>query len=292
MKLAVVIFVKSNEQNHCFWPTYMAMDSGQEHDLILAYANMNLVPDDAVNKDGMIVFEKVAYATKPMFHVYKDIFEMHKEDYDMFCFVTEDVVIRKAGWLKKITDMLSGFRGLGFVSTQVFNGCNNQYPPRSHIRLPVWAAITEALDNIDWEFGSNIDPEMELADRFVEAGFYGAQVGNKINVAFDALTNHGFYTGDHVTALMSKLLGCGLDNPFTDQKTKEIHSFLVGKLKSRSDSLFVQSPFDHIGKRHVISQLQPFHGLIYDKSLPLVPNMYIKRHPFDIVTLADCLEEE
>jgi hypothetical protein len=266
----------------------MYTSAGLEHDLILAYANINRIPEDAVNEDGMIVFEKMAYGAKPLFHAYKDIFEMHKDDYDIFCFVTENVVIRSHGWLKKCANMLTDFRGIGFVSTQVFNGCHNQHPSHSHIKTSAWAATRDALEDIDWNFTDN--PEMELADRFVAAGYFGAQVGHKIDVAFDSLENHGAFVGDSVSSLLAKQLGCGLDGRILDDKLKTIHNFLVGKLKARDDSLFVQSPFGHVGRRKVISQLQPFNGLIYDKSMHLVPDNYVERHPFNITTLASCLE--
>lgn len=288
MRVAVILFARSDDQNAYFWPSYLFASSGCPHDLLLASPNTEDISDDIVNDDGLIVFERVSYAAKPPFHVYKDIFELHKEDYDIFCFVSEDAVIRRNGWLKKCVDMLSTFRGIGFVTTQLFNCSNAQYPGESHMRTSAWAATTEALDKVNWILASS--PEAELADSFVEAGYYGAQVGHKIDVAFDSLTNNGVFVGDSVGSLLAKQLGIGLDGQIQEDKLESIHNFLVGRLKAGNDAMFVQSPFDHIGRRRVISQLQPFNGLIYDKSLHLVPNEYIERYTFDIVTLKGCLE--
>ena len=233
---------------------------------------MAYVPD-IQNKVGKVILENKIHPTGELPHkafgAYREYWRKYQNDYDFFAFLSDDVLIKADNWLLDAVDMLSSFERLGFVGTQIFNGMKKQYPHSSHCRAPCWFAKSSALASISWTFNSDHDGEMRLADQFLEAGFFGAQVGNKIDTAYDATENGGHYVGDHVSAQMETKLGHDIHKKFSYLEKVELNKNLKNRLSSSDDSMLIKSPHKHIGSRRIVSQLQPFHGLVFDKSRQL-----------------------
>ncbi|GAG85146.1 unnamed protein product, partial [marine sediment metagenome] len=103
--------------------------------------------------------------------------------------------------------------------------------------------------------------EVLLAEQFLSAGFFGIQVGNKINIAYDALEKN------HITQLLEiKYFGKDhLLKKFTPEEDIEFNE-LLNKYLEDGINEYIESPYGHIGKRNIITQLEPFDGLIFDKS--------------------------
>src|SRR5690606_38696925 len=265
MKTAGVIGVLgSKRQNECFWPTYKAKNAGVDHDLIVVNRGMVGVPESASSQSGDTIFEdkmklvdggELPYKA---FGAYRYFGLKYADRYEYLAFVSDDVLFQVDGWLLEAIEMLSKFDKLGVVGTQIFNGERGEYPPPSHIRAPIWFAKTSALKKLNWEFSSDHDGEMTLAPTFLRAGYFAAQVGNKIDIAYDALEAGQFGIGDHISAIFSKEIS------FDINRRNEINKTLFGKLIDGEDVDLVTSPYKHIGKRKVVSQIQPFNGLVID----------------------------
>ena len=268
-KIAIILVAGGEKQNQCFWPSYNRAEAGTRHDLIVVHRNGLYLPkiDDKAERDHLIlenkIFEEGELPNKA-FGAYRYYFYKYQEDYDYFAFISDDVVIKSNGWLKKAIDMLKGYDSLGVVGTQIFNG-GSKYPHSSHIRAPIWFGKKSVLSKMKWEFNTDHEGEMNLSEQVMQVGFAIAQVGNKINVAYDSLEP------DHITQLLErKLRGEGtLLNPFSKDEDNRINEYLLQCLKKEGDdpSLFINSPYEHIGARHVIRDIEPFDGLVLDKSL-------------------------
>ena len=140
---------------------------------------------------------------------------------------------------------------------------------------------SRALKEIDWRFNSDHEGEMNLGEQFLTAGYFGAQVGNKIDTAYDALDNQGHGDGDHVSSLMEKLFRNNLKEKFTQKDKDDLNDTLISNLMIRDDSMVIRSLHAHIGERKIISQLQPFNGLVFDKSIQIATS-HIESCPFGV----------
>lgn len=271
MKIAIILVACSSKQNECFWPSYYNCVPGADHDLIIVNLNMKHVPQIS-NTSGKVIFES-GHVLHKAFGSYREYWNKYKNDYDYFAFISDDVILKSDEWLLTSVELLSKFNKLGFVGTQIFNGLNNEYPHPSHCRAPIWFGKSAALKNIKWNFNSDHEGEMAIADQFLEAGYFGAQVGNKINIGYDALENGGHFQGDHITGVLeTTFFKKQLKDKWSKLEIENENNKLLNLLNNNNDDNYIISPHNHIGKRNVISQIQPFHGLVYDKSLELARN--------------------
>lgn len=270
MKVAVIIVAGSQKQNECFFPSYRKSPSTLQHDLIVVHRNHQYLQGDVLNPSGRVILENKIIDGKEVPHrafgAYRHTFNLYRDQYDAFAFVSDDVVVKSEGWLEKSLDLLYRYDRLGWVGSQIMNGSLGQYPHPSHCRAPLWFAKSSALKQIRWEFDSDHDGEMALADQFAVAGYFGAQAGNKISIGYDALENGGYHSGDHIVGCWERSLGHDLKEPFLPEEVIKLDQQLLNRLDRSDDTLTVESPHPHIGRRRLISQLQPFNGLLYDRS--------------------------
>lgn len=285
MKIGLILVAGSPKQNQCLWPSFhktLNINANHNIDLIVVHRNFQFLPT-IYNNFGQIYFENKIFPNGELEHkafgAYRYYFNKYKDQYDIFGFISDDVIFKRMNWIKDVVEMLSIHEKLGWIGSQIFNGLNGEYPHESHCRAPIWFAKNNALKDIDWQFDSDHDGEMRIADQFLNAGYFGCQIGNKFDFAYDSLENGGCFEGDHIVSILEKQYGGNL---------KDLSLFnndlFFDKLKNNQDDLIVESPFPHIGKRKVISQIQPFNGLLFDKSISLAEK-YIKIKKYNTISL-------
>ncbi len=273
---AIIFLGGSEKQNSCFWPTYHNCEPGIHHDIIFVHRNFQGVNKDNVfNKYGRIIYEnKIDINGNDIPHkafgAYRFYFNKYKHLYEYFAFISDDVFIKSDNWLLKAVTLLDHHERIGFVSPQIMNNLSGtKYFAPSHSRAPIWFAKTSTLGTIDWQFNDDHDGEMKLADQFLEKGFWGVQIGNKISFAYDCLENDGTAIN---SLFESKIFGTDhLTKKFTESETAHLDQILMEALDKGSDldKYDIYSPFPFIGKKNIIRDLEPFHGLIYDKSVKI-----------------------
>lgn len=256
-----VVLLAGDKQNLCFWPSYYRCRPNVKHDLIVVHRDKLGVPKNIVNNNGRVIYlNKVINGVDvphKAFGGYRFAYQTYKDQYKYFIFISDDVVLKRDNWLLDIMHMINLDEKIGFGASQIFNG-GKAYPHESHIRAPFWFAKTKALNEINWEFDSDHDGEMKIADQITAAGYFGVQVGSKIDLGYDVLETN------HITQLLEKKYFRGYfpyakyeidyDNDLFDE------SFIYE---------FIQSPYRHIGKQNVYVDLEPFNGLIYLPSLEI-----------------------
>ena len=148
-KIAVILVAGTQKQNTCFFPSYYNAKISFEYDLIVVHRNMQYVPTDIVNNNGQVIFENKIFSSGELEHkafgAYRYYFNKYKTKYDYFCFISDDVVLKRNNWLEEIIFFLDYCKELGFVGSQIFNSLKGQYPHESHCRAPLWASKTESL---------------------------------------------------------------------------------------------------------------------------------------------------
>lgn len=277
MNKIAVIMLAGNKQNECFWPSYYLCDAGIEHDLIVIHRDNLGVPENITNMFGSVIMKNKIIngvdVPHRAFGAYRFAFETYKNDYDVFVFISDDVVIKSDNWLKKIADALNLHEKLGFGASQIFNG-GKKYPHPSHLRAPFWFAKTKALNDIAWEFNDDHDGEMKIGDQLTSAGYFGIQVGNKINLGYDVLEPN------HITQLMELKLS-EQTFPFGKQNDDVIKS-----LGDKIFTLSINSPYPHIGSQNIGVDLEPFDKLIYAPSVKIAEKyLQIKNNGYNSFTL-------
>jgi hypothetical protein len=254
MKIAVVILAGTRDE--CFWPSYRNCESGISHDLIVVHRDGLGLFNKIENKNGSIFFLNKIIDGKDIPHkafgAYRYAFQQFQSYFDTFIFISDDVILKRDNWLLDIVSTLNSNEKLGFGGSQIFNE-GKRYPHESHIRAPFWFAKTEALEKTKWEFESDHEGEMRIGDQITEAGYFGVQVGNKINLGYDALEL------DHITQLIEKKFSI---NTFPFDKFKNGENILE---LVEEQSIF--SPYSHIGEQKLFEDLEPFDGLVYFPSL-------------------------
>lgn len=263
---AVIILAGGPKQNECWWPSYFKHDAGVRHSLYVVHRDHQHLPANLRTRLGHVAFMNKIVNGQDVPHAafggYRWAAQQIWDGYDNIAFVSDDVVVQRDGWLRDSFDLLNTHEKLGFVGTQIFNGNRQQYPHASHMRAPIWFAKTKALKEIAWEFDSDHDGEMRIADQFVAAGYFGAQVGCKFDVAYDEF-QPGHISVDLAQWYYTKIGG-----------TTEAASPFFAHIRDNGDKAWlntetVTSRFGHIGERKIIHQLEPFHGLVYDKSVSI-----------------------
>jgi len=174
---------------------------------------------------------------------------------------------------------------IGFGASQIFNG-HKRYPHESHIRAPFWFAKSEVLKKIDWQFDDDHDGEMKIGDQCTAAGYVGVQVGNKINLGYDATEPY------HITQLLELKYNPEL-HPSGKYQDLDIFYYYLTRLPKESIlEEDIISPYPHIGKQNTFIDIEPFNNLIYYPSLPLAKKYGIaKQLPYDINVLCQPLKK-
>ncbi|KKN70796.1 hypothetical protein LCGC14_0426880 [marine sediment metagenome] len=289
MEVAIIIVAASGKQRKCFWPSYNAAEHGIDHDLIVVHRNREHLTSDIENDYGKIIYENKIRPNGELPHkafgAYREYWNKYKDKYEFFAFISDDVIIKTDGWLLEAVLMLERSDKLGFVGSQIFNGLKKQYPHKSHCRAPIWFAKSERLKDIKWNFNSDHDGEMNLGQQFLAAGYFGAQVGNKFDFAYDALEYSVHFKGHHICHIMEKeQFNSAPGKKISYEKREMINKKILGKLHKEDDSVIVTSPIPHIGQRRLVSQLQPYNGLILDIGSEIA-KPYSDDFPFDIQIL-------
>ena len=276
MKKIAVIVLGGVQQQKLFWPHYLQCKSGCSHDLILVHRDYLGVPNNPVNLDGKIIMYNKIIGGKDIPHkafgAYRHYFYEHQNDYDFFVFVSDDVVIKRDNWLKDIVSMMNRHPLIGFGASQIFNG-HKKYPHESHLRAPFWFAKTEVLKKIKWKFDSDHDGEMKIGDQCASVGYVGVQVGNKVNLAYDATEPY------HITQILEKKYFLSL-HPFkkhTEEMYKKIENYFYSLDQERILEEKIISPYSHIGEQNVFIDIEPFDGLIYYPSLDIASKYNLVR---------------
>lgn len=272
-KVGVIVLCGERFQN-IFYKSYLKCEAGLNHDLIIVHRDFNFINNKIENKNGLIYTLNKVINGKDTPHKafggYRFAFNAIKDQFDILIFLSDDVVLKRDYWLKDIVDTLNIHEKLGFGASQIFNG-NKKYPHKSHLRAPFWFAKTKALNEINWEFNSDEEGEMFTANQLTSAGYFGVQVGNKINLGYDA------FEPFHITAI--------LENRFSNS------SFPDGKInfdcfKDFKIDQLIESPYEHIGIQAVLQDLEPFDKLIYYPSLEIAKQyVQIKNTGFNSFTL-------
>jgi len=289
MKKVAVIMLGGAKQGDLFWPSYFNCWAGYEHDLIIIHRDYLGVPTNLENKFGrMIIHNKIVNGRDiphRAFGAYRHYFYKYQDDYDYFVFISDDVILKRDNWLKDIVDTLDSHPMIGFGASQIFNG-HKRYPHESHIRAPFWFAKSEVLKKIDWQFEDDHDGEMKIGDQCTAAGYVGVQVGNKINLGYDATEPY------HITQLLELKYNPEL-HPSGKYQNLDIFYYYLTRLPKESIlEEDIISPYPHIGKQNTFIDIEPFNNLIYYPSLPLAKKYGIaKQLPYDINVLCQPLKK-
>lgn len=275
--VAILIVAASEQQNMCFWPTYKNCLAGLNHDLIIAHIDNHYVPNDITNINGSVIYENIKNLPHKAFGTYREYGLKYSDKYKYIVFISDDVILKRDYWLVDTLSLFNISNIVGVVGSHIFNN-STKYPHKSHVRAPFWAARTQALKEINWTFTSDHDGEMNLAYQMKNAGYICVQSGHKIDLAYDALQK------DHIVQLLERYLyeQSGAFNKFNEDQI-HYHDKLFKDLID-NDSV-IESPYQHIGKRWIARDIEPFHGLICNIGINLIDSGMIECYSNDINVL-------
>lgn len=265
-EVCIIFLGATPRQNDWFWPTYHNCTPGINHDIVLVHRDFEGVTSDVNNPYGMLFFENKCNPdgtekTDRAWSGYKYYFNKYKDKYKYFAFISDDVAIKRDNWLKDAIDMLNRHERLGFTTTMLGNS-----PP--NINSPIWFARTECLKKIYpfWNFENDTEAESITPDLCVDAGYFGTQVGHEVTLAYDAgqtpSRNYEFESQiSHPEHHLTK---------FTPEEIESIGQKYLYMLKNNQYEERLQNfyiPYN------IVLEIQPFHGKIYNKSLPIVDEL-------------------
>jgi hypothetical protein len=287
VKKVAVIMLGGVRQKDLFWPSYFNCDAGYAHDLIIVHRDYLGMPTTLKNNYGSIIIHNKIIDGKDIPHgafgAYRNYFNVHQNDYEYFIFISDDVILKREYWLKEILKTLDLHDKIGFGASQIFNG-HKRYPHESHIRAPFWFAKTKVLKEIKWEFNDDHDGEMKIGDQCASAGYIGVQVGNKIDLGYDATEP------SHITQLLEQKYYPEL-HPFGKHNSDSPDFFYhhMNKLdKETISNEIIISPYSHIGQQNALIDIEPFHNLIYYPSLSIAKkHSLVKELPYNINILCN-----
>lgn len=270
MHRIAVIMLAGERQNDCFWPSYYNCKAGISHDLIIVHRDGLGLPKEIIDYGyGEIKFlNKIVDGVDVphrAFGAYRYSFNIYKDNYDYFIFISDDVVLKRDNWLLDIINVLNKHEKLGFGASQIFHG-GKGFPEESHIRAPFWFAKTEALKKTIWEFDHDHTGEMRIGDQITQAGYFGVQVGNKLTLGFDSTEKN------HITQLLESKYFPN-KHPFEKYYLEDFYFF------DNIQDEHILSPWSHIGLQSVIYDIEPFDGLIY------LPSLEIAKSHLEVVKL-------
>lgn len=291
MKKVGVIVLCGNRFQELFWKSYTNCSSGHDHDLILVHRNFLGVPDQVKTQEGNLILENKIINGKDVPHrafgAYRYYFYKYQNDYEHFVFISDDVVLKRDGWLKAIVKTLDSHEKIGFGASQIFNG-HKKYPHESHLRAPFWFAKAEVLKQIEWEFDDDHDGEMKIGDQCTAAGYVGVQVGNKINLGYDVEEPY------HITQLIEQKYHPEF-HPYEKYHELSPDTFFFSFTRLSEESVLketIVSPYSHIGEQNVFIDIEPFDGLIYYPSLELAKKYsLVEEYPHNINLLCKTLNQ-
>lgn len=268
MNICVILVAGGSKQNECFWPTYINTTEGIPYDLVIVHRNNQYIPNSipiSSNVKSLFLENKIFdWGELPYqaFGAYRYYFNKYKDNYEYFIFISDDVLLRRNDWLKDVIDGLNQHSMLGFGGSQIFNG-HKAYPHETHIRSPFWFAKTECLSKIDWQFESDHHGEMLIGEQLTKTGYFGIQIGNKINLAYDS------YEKDHITQLLENKYfpSKNLIEPFISEEYNFFKDLYDNLSENTIKEYYIKSPWDHIPTQNVFIDIEPFHNLIYLSSL-------------------------
>ena len=275
------------KQKDLFWPSYFNCDAGHPHDLIIVHRDYLGMPATFKNNyGGIIIHNKIVDGNDiphGAFGAYRHYFNLHQNDYEYFIFISDDVILKREYWLKEIMKTLNIHDKIGFGASQIFNG-HKKYPHESHIRAPFWFAKAKVLKEIKWEFNDDHDGEMKIGDQCTSAGYIGVQVGNKIDLGYDATEP------SHITQLLEQKYYPEL-HPFGKYNCDSPDFFYHHMNKLDKQTILneiIISPYSHIGQQNVLIDIEPFHNLIYYPSLSIAKKYsLVKELPYNINILCN-----
>ena len=276
MKKIAVILLCGQKLEELLWKSYLNCSSEYPHDLIMVHRNFMGIPSKVENVNGSLILENKIIDGSDVpnlaFGAYRHFFYKYRDDYEYFVFLSDDVILKRDGWLKSIVDVLDTHDKIGFGASQILHGKygNKKYPHPPHLKAPFWFAKTECLNKIDWQFDNTWDGELKIGNQCATTGYIGVQVGNKINLGYDSCeANIATEISTHVTQML--------------EQTYYPHLFPYGKHDVSNPDLFVKYldnleseevlrqnlsvPDSYIGTQNAILDVEPFHGLIYYPSL-------------------------
>lgn len=268
----LVIVPAASWRQRLLWDSYRSLDAGVSHDVLVAYRDSSMVPDVTnLYGDVLLVKKEVDGRDIPhkAFGAYRYYANEFLSSYDNFVFLSDDVILRRDNWLAHLVEPLSKPR-LGWTATQVLSSQSRLFP--NHLRAPLWAASAEALSAIAWEFDSDHGGELAIADQMLKAGFYGVQVGNKINLGYDSLEKGAYFRGDSVYAICERELfpDKHLILPYSEHEILKLQ--LLAQSVAKGDvaqELRLVSPFKHLGKFHAFRDLDMLDGSVYRPAVGL-----------------------
>lgn len=280
MKVGVIFVGGTPRQNIYWWPSYRMCDANYPHDIILVHRNMDGVPIDLPSnirlENKILESGEIQHRA---FGAYRYYFQRNFTKYDIFAFVSDDVYLRRDGWIKNAVEMFEKFPKLGIISPMLHNN-----PP--HTRAPIWFGRTECLIKMNWGFADDHDAEMTNADRCINAGYFVAQIGHKIDFAYDPE-----WFGDANPRV------CGAPQPnqwiekiwfgedhfnkkFTKAEILSLDKYLDclknGKTEEDITDIRIRERLD-TQHWNICFEIQPYHGLLYNRGLDIVKN---EGHPF------------
>lgn len=275
MKNTLLIFLGASTRQEDWWKYYEKLDPGIEHDILVAYIDKTIIPETIKNNHGKLFYESKIIEGKDIPHrafgAYRYFFNKYRDQYRYFGFVSDDVIVRSKNWLKRCIEPLARHERLGWTATQIYSGKYSQCFP-DHFRAPIWFAKSEALSQIKWEFDSDHHGEIVTANQFLDANYFGIQVGHKFDIAYDSLEAGDCGLGDGIISCFEKKFfpKKRLELPFSEDELNKFKTELWDSIKqNKIEKWYAISPYDHIQEKNFITELQGLDGQVYVPALNL-----------------------
>jgi hypothetical protein len=274
MKDFLIIFVGATpRQNEHWWPSYRQYMAGMDHDIVLVHRNMEGVPDDILH---LVTLENKILPSGEIPHkafgAYRHYYQKYAGKYKYYAFISDDVYLRRRNWLSNVYEMFESYEGLGLISPMLHNN-----PP--HARAPIWFASDACLSKLDWNFLDDHDGEMTIADRVIATDHFVAQIGHKIDFAYDPFwepnANPRVCGAPQPNQWIERLL-FGHDHFHTQCfSLDEIARMEKYKEDLFSDRVHAEISNPSIGfnmnqqRWNICLEVQPYHGLLYNKGIEI-----------------------
>jgi|688.fasta_scaffold72074_3 hypothetical protein len=272
MKVAIIFVGATPKQNEWWWPSYYKNEAGIKHDIILVHRNMEGVPETL--PDNVILENKILPTGEipdKAFGAYRYFFTKYQHNYDYFAFVSDDVYLRRKNWLKQAVEMFEKYPLLGAISPMLHNN-------PAHLRAPIWFGRSEAFRKVNWNFMDDHDGEMTIADKCVAAGYFVAQIGHKFDFAYDpewdGNANPRVCGAPQPNQWLEKIFfgEHHFEKNFIEEEIQSLEKYKT-QLFEQEDELIADyriRPVLETQQWSMLYEIQPYHGLIYNRSLHIV----------------------
>jgi hypothetical protein len=283
IKVCIVVNCSSINYIPYFLESYNNCIPGYLHDLIIVHRNYEYINISNIKNtsDGNIIYvnkilEDNTEIPHRAFGSYKYVFNLYKDNYDMFIFMVDHCVIRRDNWINDAVRLLFFHKKIAFLGSQIFNG-HKKYPHPTHVRTPCIIVKTDVLVNMDWQFNSDHEGEMNFGDMIANQGYIGIQIGNKLNYAYDSKGDppppNSIPTSgniDHITHYLEKKYfnEKKLYYKYSQDEFNTLLEIYNNNINNILDSKFyINSIHSHINIQHDFIDIEPFDKLIYHTSL-------------------------